>query len=543
MRQGGQELVLQAGGPLGLGAGGPLALQQLLAVPLAASAPARAPLGRDVAEHQHHAQLCWSAVDDGGGAVVDGRSRRPGRPAVWLASPTTSPCAAPVAGVVDRPTAVLVDAEHLVELPALGGLAGPAGEGLGHRVQEGDPGRPVGGDDRVADARQGHPEALALLGERPLGLLALGDVDGHPPSRRAALIVAHDVAGERSAGGSPRAVYLTRGSSWMLTAACSRAHGRGPPSTRGRPRVDRGGRPGPSPTRWPPPRRCARAATAHRPRRPPGSAAAARGQPDHHRRHQQEEPARSTGCRRRAGRTTGPADVRRPGGHQRADHWPARSAPPPKNQAITRIGMEVEGGGGPPRSPPGTAGDQGRQDHAGEGRRILLPARPIPRRQRRPRSSERAGISPWGAVELSGAGDDGRAPRPVGLEQLARRRSKAPPRAWPETRPGPRPSGPRWHERPPPARCRRWPPPPAGASSSGVPSRARIGSAWRSPRDWSASSTRRMMPRKKRACSPSTWSGPRAAGSGGRRDRPTGRGRQRRGQQPARSSRSRGLPP
>jgi len=40
---------------------------------------------------------------------------------------------------------------------------GPAGQGLGHRVQEGDAAVGVGGDDRVADAREGVTKPIALF--------------------------------------------------------------------------------------------------------------------------------------------------------------------------------------------------------------------------------------------------------------------------------------------------------------------------------------------------------------------------------------------
>ena len=54
------------------------------------------------------------------------------------------------------------DAEHPVERHPLGLGLGPAGEGLGDGVEEGDAAAGVGGDDGIADAGEGHPTLFGL---------------------------------------------------------------------------------------------------------------------------------------------------------------------------------------------------------------------------------------------------------------------------------------------------------------------------------------------------------------------------------------------
>ena len=75
---------------------------------------------------------------------------------------------------LDRPAGRLVDdPEDLLQRPAGGLGLRPAGQRLGDGVEEGDPALGVGGDHRVADAGQGHPEPLALAVQPLLGPLPL----------------------------------------------------------------------------------------------------------------------------------------------------------------------------------------------------------------------------------------------------------------------------------------------------------------------------------------------------------------------------------
>ena len=69
----------------------------------------------------------------------------------------------PEGRVLDRLAGVLVDDVEDVRQGPAGGLGlGPAGQGLGHAVEERHPALGVGADDRVADAGERDPQPLAL---------------------------------------------------------------------------------------------------------------------------------------------------------------------------------------------------------------------------------------------------------------------------------------------------------------------------------------------------------------------------------------------
>ena len=67
----------------------------------------------------------------------------------------------PAGGILGRMTGLFVDdVEHRAEGPPFRVFGLPAGQGGGDRVEKGDPAAGVGGDDGIADARQGGAKQL-----------------------------------------------------------------------------------------------------------------------------------------------------------------------------------------------------------------------------------------------------------------------------------------------------------------------------------------------------------------------------------------------
>ena len=131
-----------------------------------------------VPEHQHGPDRVPPLVAHGGGAVVDRPLRPvPGDEHRMVRQPDHHPLPqGSESGVLDRVARPLLqDPEDLRQGSARRFRLRPAGQGLGHAVEECDPAIGVGADDRIADAGQGDAQPLALGGQLPLGALAGGE--------------------------------------------------------------------------------------------------------------------------------------------------------------------------------------------------------------------------------------------------------------------------------------------------------------------------------------------------------------------------------
>jgi hypothetical protein len=128
----------------------------------------------DVMEHEHGADHPAGGVEDRRGtilnrnlAAVAGDQRGVVRQGYRAAFPQHMGHR-----VVTRLAGLFVDrAEHALDRLAQDFLRGPAGERLGHRIEEGNPAFGIAGDHGVADAGERDAEPLTLLAHLAVGLV------------------------------------------------------------------------------------------------------------------------------------------------------------------------------------------------------------------------------------------------------------------------------------------------------------------------------------------------------------------------------------